>query len=182
MASLIFKERKGINFSCTAPASTAVCKSIDRRSIVQPSSSRYLDRYTPHLRDPLRSKAALSAAKPLIPVPPSSTTLKQKAVKHKQKGTNTARRSLDILTVSAEKTSPPVSSRYLLNSERFSDVYGESESTPAPEPPPLQIMGSQPTSAKISEESADNIVSTYSTDHVDKPNDQVCNLIKKWLF
>lgn len=181
MASLIFKERKGMNFSCTAPASTAVCTSIDRRSIIQPSSSRYLDRYTPHLRDPLRSKTTPTSTKSLLPTSPStSTTLKQKTVKHKHKGANnTARRSLDILTVSAEKPSPPVSSRYLLNSERFSDVYAESELVPnTPELPPLLIMGPQPTSTEISEESAEN---TFSTDakssptHGDKPKDQVCN-------
>jgi hypothetical protein len=38
-------------------------------------------------------------------------------------------------------------------------------------------MDPQPTTAEISEESVEN--NTYSTYHVDKPKDQVCNLIKK---
>ncbi|KAJ4772216.1 Heavy metal-associated isoprenylated plant protein 36 [Rhynchospora pubera] len=174
MASLIFKERKGMNFSCTSPASTAVCTSIDRRSIVQPSSSRYLDRYTPHLRDPLRSKAAPSSTKSLPPPPLPPPTLHQKTVKQKQKGPNIARRSLDILMVSAEKISPPVSSRYLLNSERFSDVYAEPEPEPVAAPPPLLIMGPPPPTAEILEECTKNIVSDDSKSppaHVDKPKD-----------
>ncbi|KAF3329976.1 Copper transport protein ATX1 [Carex littledalei] len=176
MASLIFKERKGMNFSCTAPASTAVCTSIDRRSIIQPSSSRHLDRYTPHLRDPLRSKATSSTTQSIVlprPPPTTTSTTKKKTVKHKQKSANIARKSLDILPVSAEKISPTVSSRYLLNSERFSDVYAEFESVPTPEPPPLLIMGPPPASAEISEESAKNMA---TTDSKDKPKDQVVEL------
>lgn len=55
MAPLLFREIKGINFSCSSPSSAATCSSIHQRSIIQPvSTGREIDRHTPRLSDPQR--------------------------------------------------------------------------------------------------------------------------------
>ncbi|XP_072975716.1 protein SODIUM POTASSIUM ROOT DEFECTIVE 2-like [Typha angustifolia] len=115
MASLLFKDMKGVNFSCVSPASAAVCTSIDRRSIVRPTTGRALDRHTPHVRDPRRAKTIMNTHSQ-APTRPKS---------YKQKSRMSLDKPLDLF-------SPPGSSRYLLNDEAFFDVFPDLEA-----PPPL---------------------------------------------
>lgn len=120
MAPLLFKEMKGVSFSCASPASAAVCTSIDRRSMVRPSiGRRALDRHSPHARDSRRAKAI---SNPMSQAPSKSKSYKQKSRKSSDK--------------QIELISPGGSSRYLLNDSPFLDVFPELED---PVPPLLQV-------------------------------------------
>ncbi|KAK8950041.1 hypothetical protein KSP40_PGU015175 [Platanthera guangdongensis] len=102
MASLLFKDKKGVNLSCASPASAAVCTSLERRSMVWPSITRAVDIYS---RNPSRR-----------PRPISYSKHHQSSSKHKsqtQKNNNTS--SSITETQNAELASPAGSSRYLLN-------------------------------------------------------------------
>ncbi|KAK8925725.1 hypothetical protein KSP39_PZI018439 [Platanthera zijinensis] len=94
MASLLFKDKKGVNLSCASPASAAVCTSLERRSMVRPSITRAVDIYS---RNPARR-----------PRPISYSKHHQSSSKH-----NTSSSITD--TQNAELASPAGSSRYLLN-------------------------------------------------------------------
>ncbi|XP_073008084.1 protein SODIUM POTASSIUM ROOT DEFECTIVE 2-like [Typha latifolia] len=98
MASLLFRDKRRMSFSCSSSSSAAVCMSIDRRSIVRPLAGRPLDRHTPRLRDTQRTKQSQ----------PSSNT--------KTKNQNYNKRSSERPT---ELISPVDSSRYLLKSSRY---------------------------------------------------------------
>ncbi|RZR73039.1 hypothetical protein BHM03_00019450 [Ensete ventricosum] len=120
MASLLFKEKRGVNFSCVSPASAAVCTSIDRRSMVQPSTGRAIDRHTPHLRDPRRVKTTVNSM--------SQTPTKPKTCN--QKNGKRLERPSDAFGV-------PGSTRYLLDDEAYFNTM-----LPDLEPvPPLVSLG-----------------------------------------
>ncbi|CAL9057049.1 protein SODIUM POTASSIUM ROOT DEFECTIVE 2 [Musa acuminata AAA Group] len=130
MASLLFKEKTGVNFSCVSPASAAICTSIDRRSMVQPSTGRTIDRHTPRLRDPRRAKASVNAM--------SQTPTKPKTCNQRNK--KSLERASDTL-------STPGSTRYLLDDDDgdayFSNVLPDVEPLPplmSLEPPTLRAL------------------------------------------
>lgn len=121
MASLLFKEMKGVNYSCASPASAAVCTSIERRSMVQPCTGRALDRHSPHLRDPRREKSIINS---MSQAPSKSKSYNQKNRKNSDK--------------QVELISPAASSRYLLDDAPFFDVFPDLEEEEEEEPvPPL---------------------------------------------
>ncbi|KAH7667751.1 Copper chaperone domain-containing protein [Dioscorea alata] len=125
MASLIFKELKGVSFSCASPTSTAICTNFDHRSMVRSSSGRAIDRHSPHLRDYRRSKSIAqlyqSSSSSSKPRTSSSSSYNQK----KQ----------------TRLISPPGSSRYLLDDKAFFDVFPDSN------PPPLRASLLRPSSS-----------------------------------
>ncbi|RWW13459.1 hypothetical protein GW17_00022829 [Ensete ventricosum] len=141
MASLLFKEKRGVNFSCVSPASAAICTSIDRRSMVQPSTGRTIDRHTPHLRDPRRAKASVNAM--------SQTPTKPKTCNQRN------RKSLER---ASDTRSTPGSTRYLLDDDYgdayFSNVLPDVEPLPplvSLEPPTLRaLMREEPARSRPS--------------------------------
>ncbi|XP_034687493.1 protein SODIUM POTASSIUM ROOT DEFECTIVE 1-like [Vitis riparia] len=113
---------KGVDLFCASPASTAICSSMDQRSMVR-RGTRPINHHNPYLGDRRRSR-------PLAPVPcssrlPISPTLHhQKSRKSSAKQTDLRRKS------SADKndlTSPPGSSRYLLSDTPFFNLLPDSD-------------------------------------------------------
>lgn len=103
--SIFNKEMKRAKFSCTAPASTAVCSSINTKSIVHSTISACRSSFDSPRIKPLSN---------LIPKPFSSST----------SNTPSTRKSLDHRLISA---SPANSSRFLLDDATYLDVYSEFE-------------------------------------------------------
>ncbi|XP_072955012.1 uncharacterized protein [Typha angustifolia] len=56
----LFKELKGVNFSCASPASAAICTSIDRRSMVRPRTGRAPIRHASQATVPPRRSRTIS--------------------------------------------------------------------------------------------------------------------------
>ncbi|ONK76991.1 uncharacterized protein A4U43_C02F1990 [Asparagus officinalis] len=104
----LFKEMKGVNFSCVSPASAAVCTSIDRRSMVRPTIIGRSSSTGRHLR----TKSVSQLPKPAGSKPKSYNTEK-------------FRKSLDYRH--SDLKSPADSSRYLLDDTTFIDMYPEFE-------------------------------------------------------
>ncbi|URE37891.1 heavy metal-associated domain containing protein [Musa troglodytarum] len=136
MASLLFKEKRGANFSCVSPASAAICTSIDRRSMVQPSTGRAIDRHTPHLRDPRRVKATVNSM--------SQTPTKPKTCNQKN-GKSLERPSAAF--------GAPGSTRYLLDDEA-DDAYFDAMLPDLEPVPPLISLGPPSLRALMREEPA----------------------------
>ncbi|XP_074572126.1 protein SODIUM POTASSIUM ROOT DEFECTIVE 2-like isoform X2 [Curcuma longa] len=90
---------KGVNFSCVSPASAAICTSIDRRSIVRPTTTSQIS----HIRDPRRAKP--------IPALASTSSPSSSSRSHDHR----TRKSLD--STPSELRSKRVSSRYLLHDD-----------------------------------------------------------------
>ncbi|KAI0501983.1 hypothetical protein KFK09_016928 [Dendrobium nobile] len=112
MASLLFKDKKGVNLSCASPASAAVCTSLERRSMVRPSIGRAVDIYS---RNPRRQRASKH----------------QNAVKNKSDSHNNHGRKSNEKQKSAEFASPAGSSRYLLNDNSSFHIVPESDNSKA---------------------------------------------------
>ncbi|XP_020101306.1 protein SODIUM POTASSIUM ROOT DEFECTIVE 2-like [Ananas comosus] len=159
MAPLLFKDMKSMNFSCASPASAAVCTSIDRRSIVQPTNGRALDRHTPHVKDPRRR------ARPTAHTNNTTTTGAQPSAKQKYNNKAKHRKSLEKTD---DLTSPPGSSRYLLDeTEVFFDVFPGSESAPYSKNIELASV------EKCKGDDDDMITAPRPSVSVNKPQDQV---------
>ncbi|XP_077214262.1 protein SODIUM POTASSIUM ROOT DEFECTIVE 2-like [Tasmannia lanceolata] len=93
---------KGIDLFCTSQASTAICVSMDHKSMVR-HGNRALDRQTPRLIDRRRTKA---------PHPCSQSPSKPKSTR------KSSAKQTDLI-------SPPGSSRYLLTDTPFFDVLSD---------------------------------------------------------
>ncbi|WOL15030.1 protein SODIUM POTASSIUM ROOT DEFECTIVE 2-like [Canna indica] len=146
MASLLFKEKKGVNFSCVSPASAAICTSIDRRSMVQPSTGRAIDRHTPHLRDPRRAQyKAATIVNSMSQAPTKPKTCNQ--LKN--------RKSLE-LRPSGGTFSAPGSTRYLLGDIKDSDDIVDADDAFLPDAedpfPPLILLEPPTLRALLREE------------------------------
>ncbi|XP_020086464.1 protein SODIUM POTASSIUM ROOT DEFECTIVE 3-like [Ananas comosus] len=146
MASLLRKDMKRVNFSCSSPASASTCSSITSPAV----SSRALDRHTPHLRDSQRTKFH-SSSKPII----------------KEKSQVKSKKALEE---PIGLVSPADSSRYLLRSSRyrpddkaFIDVLPDS--LPAPE---LELVETSKFQSKREDEGV--VLSSSSST---RPQDQV---------
>lgn len=95
---------KGVNFSCVSPASAAICTSIDRRSMVQASTGRAIDRHHARpLRDPRRAKSTLSSN--------AARASTDKAASRSQSRRKSLDKPNDLIA------SPRGSSRYLLHED-----------------------------------------------------------------
>ncbi|KAF8397558.1 hypothetical protein HHK36_016477 [Tetracentron sinense] len=122
---------KGIDLFCASPASTAICVSMDQRSMVR-HGSRAIDRHNPHLLDGRRSRALTpsSSQPPMKPKPYHQKTRKSSA-----KATDVTRKSSAKQT---DLTSPPGSSRYLLSDTTFFDVSSDFDPVLALVPNPIE--------------------------------------------
>ncbi|XP_010260028.1 PREDICTED: protein SODIUM POTASSIUM ROOT DEFECTIVE 2-like [Nelumbo nucifera] len=103
---------KGIDLFCSSPASTAICASMDQRSMVR-HGGRAIDRHNPHLIDGRRSTSLLPYSSQTQPPSKPKPYLHQKS--RKSSATPT-----DLNT-------PQGSSRYLLShdSSAFFDVLSD---------------------------------------------------------
>ncbi|XP_077216804.1 protein SODIUM POTASSIUM ROOT DEFECTIVE 1-like [Tasmannia lanceolata] len=95
----------GIELICASPDSTAIYMNMDQNSTI-PHGGRALDRHTPRLIDPRRTKAPH----------PSSSTSKSKSYPKKSRKSSTKQNDL---------TSPPSSSRFLLSDASFFNVLSD---------------------------------------------------------
>ncbi|KAG0463742.1 hypothetical protein HPP92_019305 [Vanilla planifolia] len=111
MVSLIFKDIKGVNLSCTSTASAAVCTSLELRSMVRSSPSRAIDIQR---RGPRRARTS----NPICQTSSKSKSCSQKSRKNSEKET------IDLI-------SPVGSSRYLLNGFSSFEINPELENTNA---------------------------------------------------
>ncbi|KAF6148900.1 hypothetical protein GIB67_014271 [Kingdonia uniflora] len=109
-------EMKGIDIFCATPASTAICTSLDQRSIVR-HGSRAIDPHNPHLR----GEGRRSGRDLLVDLVPCSSQLpiNPKPYHHQhQKSRKSSAKPRDLI-------SPPGSSRYLLSDTAFFDVLSD---------------------------------------------------------
>ncbi|XP_068637540.1 protein SODIUM POTASSIUM ROOT DEFECTIVE 2-like [Aristolochia californica] len=117
------KGMKGIDLFCASPASTAICVSMDQKSMVR-SSSRVLDRHTPRLIDSRRSSklpiypasSSFSGASSSSSSSSSSVHPNSKPKPHRPKSRKTSAKHKDQM-------SPLGSSRYLLSEDAYFDVF-----------------------------------------------------------
>ncbi|KAL0915046.1 hypothetical protein M5K25_015445 [Dendrobium thyrsiflorum] len=118
MASLLFKDKKGVNLSCASPASAAVCTSLERRSMVRPSIGRAVDIYSRNRRRARSSKY--------------QTAVKNKSDSHNHgSDSHNHGRKINEKQNSAEFASPAGSSRYLLNDNSSFHIVPESDNSKA---------------------------------------------------
>ncbi|KAG6486759.1 uncharacterized protein LOC122011660 [Zingiber officinale] len=121
---------KGVNFSCVSPASAAICASIDRRSIVRPTTGQIS-----HIRNPRRAKP--------IPALASISSPSSSSRSHDHR----TRKSLD--SAPSELRSQRVSSRHLLHDDSDDDTLTDVVDVLFPTfdsdlPPPLLSLDSSP--------------------------------------
>ncbi|KAG9459488.1 hypothetical protein H6P81_003996 [Aristolochia fimbriata] len=115
---------KGIDLFCASPASTAICVSMDQKSMVR-SSSRVLDRHTPRLIDSRRSSkppasasASVSSSRASSSLASTSSQPNTKTTKpHRPKHRKSSAKEKDLIIT------PPGSSRYLLGEDSYFDVF-----------------------------------------------------------
>ncbi|KAK9157924.1 hypothetical protein Scep_004498 [Stephania cephalantha] len=134
---------KGVNLFCASQASTAICVSLDQRSMVR-ESSRAIERYNPHLRDVRRGRRKLT---PCYSQSSSSTWT------NKAKDYNQERRRHSSAHPS-DLTSPSASSRYLLSNTPFFDVISDFDKVSAlapiePASKPRQIVASKTDQSSV---------------------------------
>ncbi|KAJ0962279.1 hypothetical protein J5N97_030107 [Dioscorea zingiberensis] len=149
MASLLFKEMKGVSFSCASPASTAICTSLDHRSMVRSGSSgRAIDRHSPHLqRDYYRRSKSVAVAghdqlyvsKPTSKPPYNYEQQKSRIMSSTTTHSHDHHQKKKKKQTSLQIISPPGSSRYLLddNKAAFIDHVFPEDSEPHP---PMSLM------------------------------------------
>ncbi|KAF9598008.1 hypothetical protein IFM89_023580 [Coptis chinensis] len=124
---------KGVDLFCASQASTAICMSMDQRSIVQ-QSGRAIDRHNPHLREVRRSRSMNQSSSQ----PPTETL-----PYHQKSRKSTSSKPSDLFT-------PPGSSRYLLsNTPRpFFDVFDPlSALVPIEKTKPASVISSTESAA-----------------------------------
>ncbi|KAJ6799261.1 heavy metal-associated isoprenylated plant protein 6-like [Iris pallida] len=126
----IMKELKGVNFSCSSPASTTTVD--EQYSSSSPtlmslgSSGRAIDRFSPHLRDPLRAKSLnpdLTQRSPTPTKPKLSTTTSPKNVKKAKEKAPAPQQQQQLI-------SPASSSRYLLSGSASDDLWHSPQAPP----------------------------------------------------
>ena len=113
---------KGVDLFCASPASTAICSSMDQRSMVR-RGTRPINHHNPYLSDRRRSR-------PLAPVPCSSRLPISPTLHHHKSRKSSAKQTDLRRKSSADKndlTSPPGSSRYLLSDTPFFNLLPDSD-------------------------------------------------------
>lgn len=117
---------KGVDLFCASPASTAICSSMDQRSMVR-RGIRPINHHNPYPGERRRSR-------PLAPVPCSSQ-LPISPKLHHQKSRKSSAKQTDLSRKSSSEkndlTSPPGSSRYLLSDIPFFNLVPDSDSVSA---------------------------------------------------
>ncbi|RWR76851.1 protein SODIUM POTASSIUM ROOT DEFECTIVE 2-like protein [Cinnamomum micranthum f. kanehirae] len=140
---------KGIDLFCASPASTAICVSMDHRSMVR-HGSRVIDRQNPRLMERRRTKQTNTN-------PYSQSTAKVKP-DHQKSRKSSAKQT--------ELTSPPGSSRYLLSDSPFFDVAPQDQFDPVPV---LSLVPIEPTVSLPIKKDESSIFKSSST----RSHDQV---------
>ncbi|XP_042489309.1 protein SODIUM POTASSIUM ROOT DEFECTIVE 1-like isoform X2 [Macadamia integrifolia] len=158
---------KGIDLFCASPASTAICVSFDKSSVVL-QGGRAIDRHNPHLRDSRRSRRGLhntpSSSYPSHshshsqPQPPT----KSKPYPQNRNQKKTTRKSSAKAT---DLISPPGSSRYLLSDTSFFDVYSDFDdpiSSLVPAKPSRSLSLNPDDSSALKPSSSSSLISSSS--------------------
>lgn len=140
---------KGMDLFCASPASTAICSSIDHRSMVR-RGHRPIDRHNP------KPYAPCSSQLPIIPKPYSHH---EESRKSSAKQSDVRRKSSASITY---LSSPPGSSRYLLSDRPFIDLISESDHASALVP----IQTAKPRRVTSNDSPALNSSSARSHDQV----------------
>ncbi|KAK9734868.1 hypothetical protein RND81_04G168500 [Saponaria officinalis] len=138
------KSIKGIDLSCASPASTAICSSMDQRSVIK-NSTKSLHRFNSYLGDHYKtitntyspSRAPCISELPFTPRPSSFSTYRDKTRKLASSAVN----HTDVMTTRRRRSSADVSdikrrhysssSRYLLGESRYLDSLSENENSKA---------------------------------------------------
>ena len=137
---------KGIDLFCASPASTAICVSMDHRSMVR-HGSRVIDRQNPRLMERRRTKQTSTN-------PYSQSTAKAKS-DHQKSRKSSAKQT--------ELTSPPGSSRYLLSDSPFFDIAPQDQFDPVPV---LSLVPIEPTvSLPIKKDESSSFKSSFTRLH-----------------
>ncbi|KAJ6820106.1 heavy metal-associated isoprenylated plant protein 6-like [Iris pallida] len=135
MAPNILKELKGVNFSCASPASTSIDQQQYSLRMSLGSSGRAIDRFSPHLRDPLRAKSLNPELtthhfprhannKPKLGSSSSSSSPKTTYKKAKEKAPAQQQQQQQLV-------SPASSSRFLLSGSASDDLLHSEAATSA---------------------------------------------------
>lgn len=151
---------------CASPASTAICSSIDRRSIVRHNGHRPIDHH--HHRHNRKPYAPCSSQLPVIPKPYSNINHghhQNSSRKISAKQTDHLRRksSADITDLNGDSSYG--SSRYLLSDKPFTDWKSESDHHAT------ALVRSQSAKPKLVTSSNDSPLKSSSTN---KSRDKVC--------
>lgn len=126
---------KGMDLFCTSPASTAICVSLDQKSMIR-NSSRAIDRHTPRIIDGRRAKADHN--------PSSSRSVPRPKAPHTPRPRKSSAKQSDL-------NSPLGSSRYLLGETAFLNVFNEFDPVSALVPiQPRSSLVSKPTQDQVS--------------------------------
>ncbi|KAL5711132.1 hypothetical protein ACHQM5_021623 [Ranunculus cassubicifolius] len=104
---------KGVDLSCASQASTAICMSMDQRSIVQ-QGSRAIDRHNPHLREVRRSRSYNQSSSSQ---PSTKNTSIPDYLQHTRKSTSSKPSNTDLFAP------PGAASRYLLSKTPVFEVF-----------------------------------------------------------
>ncbi|RWW77212.1 hypothetical protein BHE74_00014649 [Ensete ventricosum] len=128
MAPLLFREIKAAGFSCASPSSAAVCSSVHQRSIVQHVTGRAIDRHTPHLRDPQRTRSQFTSK-------PRSNNPKA--------GRKSSAKQADLVNPADSSRCLLSSSRFRLDDAAFYDIFPGPQPIPPPSPFPIETLKSQ---------------------------------------
>ncbi|KAJ4970396.1 hypothetical protein NE237_003495 [Protea cynaroides] len=155
---------KGMDLSCASPASTAICVSIEKSSVIL-QGGRAIDRHNYHLKDERRSTRGLlnpsssssSSSSSHTHTPQSQPPTKSKAYPQNQnKKKKPSAKATDLIN-------PPGSSRSLLSDTSFFDVYSEfdpiSASVPAEPSRPLSLIPDDSPALKPSSSSTPSLPS-----------------------
>ncbi|XP_068669188.1 protein SODIUM POTASSIUM ROOT DEFECTIVE 2-like [Aristolochia californica] len=136
------KRMKGIDLFCASPASTAICVSMDQKSMVM-NSSRVLDRHTPLIIDSRRSSRppSLLASGAGASSSSSSSQPNSKPKPHRAKSRKSSAKQKSL-------TSPPGSSRYLLREDSYFDVFPDFGPLSALVPVQQEVVLSRPIKNK----------------------------------
>ncbi|XP_043698421.1 protein SODIUM POTASSIUM ROOT DEFECTIVE 1-like [Telopea speciosissima] len=121
---------KGIDLFCASPASTAICVSMEKSSVVL-QGGRAIDRHNYPLRDARRSTRGLlnpssssSSSSHSQSQPPTNSKAYPKNQNQKKTDKKRSAKATNLIT-------PPGSSRYLLGESSFLEVYSDFDPIPA---------------------------------------------------
>ncbi|XP_057955722.1 protein SODIUM POTASSIUM ROOT DEFECTIVE 2-like [Malania oleifera] len=160
---------KRMDIFCVSPASTAICSSMEQRSMVR-HSMRPIDRQNPHFRDRRRHHPPIPCSSQ-APINPKPYNINQKGRKSYAKQTDVSCRKSS--TDRNGLTSPPTSSRYLLSDMHLIDLSSDSDplsalvpAQPAARPKELTSRNDSPAlSSSSSARSRDQVVVLWVSLH-----------------
>ncbi|XP_059625253.1 protein SODIUM POTASSIUM ROOT DEFECTIVE 2-like [Cornus florida] len=156
---------KRMDLFCASPASTAICSSMEQRSMVR-HATRPIDRHSHRLGDRRKGRTPITCSSQL-PIDPKTYYQKyQKSSSAKQNDVQRRRSSADI----ADLPSPAASSRYLLSDTPFFSLLSDSDHLKA-------LVPSQPMRPRPRPpQSSNNCPALRSLSTGSRPHEQVVEL------